>query len=1005
MPSDADVDPRALDTLARRIGLIIGPAGGDGENIDASPNADVAQAGVVVVASDAVDAQQTARTKRVASADPRLILVERGEDGLVEEFRKVRKRESRVASQLCELKEAHDDLAKQMDQMKKDHAGELLKIREDYEEQLAAAVVRHKGAFSHSSAVDDYKLWRKRNTGYASAESLCRILSQDDENTLCNVGSSTVLRAERRGGAAHHLAARNESAACKSSLVAKQATGCKTHSLTIIRTDAFSSATSNTDSHKMQVTEVKICGSDHSTRRFVADLQDVNNANAKEFRSVIIVQLQSLGVDTWLDDFPATHFAVFLFVADDGPEIGAGVNIIREEIKHLPNVAVGRYVCFFHSLHNCQKKSINDLDELAKQRGDPIYSNMIIRVSNVWRSFGHHAKLKETSLALYDPAVTSIHFTTCIGKIIRTRWGSFDGPERKLLRGMFGVGPSLRSYGSWDEIVPPFLAATADARPWKPKRVQKVLAICDDEAAIGNGDAGLPPEAKTVDWATIFQCGLKVKAGAAATVVSMDIDGENAAAVMRARAGRAHRDLKGKVMWIYMMLSQIGRWPYSRALYALQKVKGQDRYGNAEETYFKKALSLLRSMEKEFKCLGSNAAFADDGYWAKIMTFASDDPDASSNAMTSKEVSRLIREVVSANRTELLRRFGDWGIGKSRSTPAAKYAIFHYLYADGPDERIAMVSHMLSIELAAETQQCFMGKLISFFREELTAAAADQHGNMCPGDPLLLFTAIDREVECDVQGVESMNSILRLITTRSRRIKRDLVNARHVILQSDKELVTRETYTTEMMKDANQIAIMGTDHHRFIVPRPPPEIAAMVPPRQKYSLRAEARRVPTACRLAVLTKPFLERYDIAFFCIESIAPGMGDDATPTISKKVGPWYFTSSYRKGKWGLECHATFVDNIELGTDIPALVAIGDTERSLFDCMQELVAALQWPPPQEPGSATAFFQPLVSSSPTLLLSFYISRLHCPRGGVGRQVGTLRSTVGSEGAWDGAVD
>ena len=347
MPSNADVDPRALDTLARRIGLIIGPARGDDENIEESPNADIAQAGVVVVASDAVDAQQPARTKRVASADPRMILVEQGQDGLVDEFRKARKRESRVAAQLCEMKEARDDMATKMEQMKKDHAGELLKLSTEYEEKLAAAIVRHKGAFSHSSAVDDYKLWRKRNTGYASAASLCRILSQDDGNNQNSIGRSTVLRAERRGGAAHYLAARNESAACKSKLVAKQAMGCKTHSLTIIRTDAFSSATARTDSHKMQVTEVKVCGSDHTTRRFIADLQDVDNANAKEFRSVIIVQLQSLGVDTWLDDFPATHFAVFLFVADDGPEIGAGVNIIREEIKHLPNVAVGRYVCFF----------------------------------------------------------------------------------------------------------------------------------------------------------------------------------------------------------------------------------------------------------------------------------------------------------------------------------------------------------------------------------------------------------------------------------------------------------------------------------------------------------------------------------------------------------------------------------------------------------------------------------------------------------------------------------
>ena len=172
MPSNAE--PRALDTLARRIGLI-GPARGDDESLEASPNADTAQAGVVVVASDAVDALQPVRTKRVASTDPRLILAERGQDGLVDEFRKTRKRESRVGAHLCELKEARETI-------RKDHADELHKLREEYEEKLSAAIVRHKGANSHSSAVADYKWWRKRNSGYASALSLCRILPQDDDN-------------------------------------------------------------------------------------------------------------------------------------------------------------------------------------------------------------------------------------------------------------------------------------------------------------------------------------------------------------------------------------------------------------------------------------------------------------------------------------------------------------------------------------------------------------------------------------------------------------------------------------------------------------------------------------------------------------------------------------------------------------------------------------------------------------------------------------------------------
>jgi hypothetical protein len=62
-----------------------------------------------------------------------------------------------------------------------------------------------------------------------------------------------------------------------------------------------------------------------------------------------------------------------------------------------------------------------------------------------------------------------------------------------------------------------------------------------------------------VEWDRIFLQGLKIKAVDATANVSLDLDDENVAAVLRARAGRCWRDLQGTGIWVFMMLSQLGR--------------------------------------------------------------------------------------------------------------------------------------------------------------------------------------------------------------------------------------------------------------------------------------------------------------------------------------------------------------------------------------------------------------------------------------------------------------
>jgi hypothetical protein len=145
-----------------------------------------------------------------------------------------------------------------------------------------------------------------------------------------------------------------------------------------------------------------------------------------------------------------------------------------------------------HSLQNCQKKAMNNLDRMSVAMGVGVYTNMLMRPTNVWRSFGHHRKIRDACSDLFCALCAEAHFATCIGKVVRSRWGSLDGPERKLLRGKLGMTPSLdtiRGDGGGEEkpVVGPMSRATADPRR-RPRAKAHVLAICDAgdiEATLG----------------------------------------------------------------------------------------------------------------------------------------------------------------------------------------------------------------------------------------------------------------------------------------------------------------------------------------------------------------------------------------------------------------------------------------------------------------------------------------------------------------------------------------
>ena len=85
----------------------------------------------------------------------------------------------------------------------------------------------------------------------------------------------------------------------------------------------------------------------------------------------------------------------------------------------------------------------------------PKYTTQCMRVCNVWRSFGHHKKISAACESIHGRVLMEAHCGTCIGKPTRTRWGAFDGPERKLLRGKLGAFQPLENQPALGTVAPP----------------------------------------------------------------------------------------------------------------------------------------------------------------------------------------------------------------------------------------------------------------------------------------------------------------------------------------------------------------------------------------------------------------------------------------------------------------------------------------------------------------------------------------------------------------------
>ena len=137
------------------------------------------------------------------------------------------------------------------------------------------------------------------------------------------------------------------------------AEGEKTFFAVIVNADAFSYSVARTDSYKHQVAELVIGASGAETQTLWRDLSEVTQGTAQEFHSIMLQQLETLKVKTWRSTIPPACFGLCVFVGDEGPDVEAGVGLIKEEVKGKPNWAIMRIRCFMHGVSPQKKNHYN----------------------------------------------------------------------------------------------------------------------------------------------------------------------------------------------------------------------------------------------------------------------------------------------------------------------------------------------------------------------------------------------------------------------------------------------------------------------------------------------------------------------------------------------------------------------------------------------------------------------------------------------------------------------
>ena len=790
------------------------------------------------------------------------------------------------------------------------------------------------------SASGDYRLWRSRNYGHTNGAAIVQMFQ------MGTATADMVYRSERRGGAAHLLAGQAAAAAFE--------TYSQRHEwrCIVIHTDAFSSKIARTDCHKLQVTEITIGPLENmSSQLLVPDVTRVSSGTGREFVSNLRHQLLHLSLPTWEEELSEPPFTVFVFVGDDGPDVQAGVRLIKEASRDKPFCAVLRVACYMHRCQTLCKESISTTDSLFD---GPATSAQIMRISNVWRSFGHHRKLQSAASKLYPDAAVEAHFSTVIGSVVRTRWASQDGPERKLLRGFFGVTPPLWAYMSAKPK--PMMRALAAPDP-KPKlSVGEFAELLDDLGAEPLDPRWKKlPEPTTMNWSRIFRDALRTKIdtdGACGADVTMAIDMDNLAEVLRARARRAVEDLASDIFPIKLGVSHISRSPLTHCLMAMQeltkqfnqshKARDSEVRGDGEcaelraapPSFIRQAQKLFRSAVSEFAEMLTAKAKSDVGYWKYLFEYVDD--ASRGGDLRPRDLESWIRKNVCSNAAQLVRRFGPEGAAVSKTTP---WSLFDILDQPPHVPSMSRASFLMDVldkdDNGDVPSDGFTEKFLAWSREGLVSAqSAGLLTDPIGKEGYALLAWLDQHTVPHAQKVESDNSVLRIVTSRAPNLKLDLLSGRHVIKTSSTDLVPKEMYTPAFKSACQRIAVDKTKHARFnVTDIAGNEALGDQPRKHRPNVQLAGVRLQTATRLAARVKAAISKYDVVRLVLHTADGG-------ALASKF--WYLCSKFRS------CYHGF--RLVQVTDSAARLPVGgDALRSahgnLFDMAEEILLAADWP------------------------------------------------------------
>ena len=187
------------------------------------------------------------------------------------------------------------------------------------------------------------------------------------------------------------------------------------------------------------------------------DLQPVYHGSGEELYYIILKELSSAGMPDWLPAASAsvaadphadgaaldkgTVFNIRVHVLDNGPDNQGSSGRIMRIVSGDALQAMSVIWCFLHQYSLVVGDSLLCLDnfvwgvETGDNDNDKSYYSRLGTIVNTWRSTGIKKKVLDCGSNRFGDVVALQLLSKTPGKCIRTRWGSTDQAEEKIMNG------------------------------------------------------------------------------------------------------------------------------------------------------------------------------------------------------------------------------------------------------------------------------------------------------------------------------------------------------------------------------------------------------------------------------------------------------------------------------------------------------------------------------------------------------------------------------------------